>query len=109
MTEREYKATSVIPLCSTIAKMRQAILYLYGDDPIAYRKARKPFVTMVQMQLSILRASLIANAREELRGDDRQDHLLNAYVEWNEDRDTITTTYVFSNRDTALMFKLARV
>lgn len=108
MTEREYKATSVIPLSSTIVKMRQAILYLYSDDPEAYRKARKPFVTMVQMQLSILRASLIANAREELRAEDRQDDLLNAYVEWNEDRDTVTATYVFSDRDTAILFKLRR-
>ncbi len=59
--------------------------------------------------MALHRANVIEEARAKLRLSSRENDLLNVYVEWDHDTYATTTTYVFSNRDTALMFKLARV
>lgn len=63
---------------------------------------------MIEGAIAESRGDLLDNARQRIVELDRTaDHLCNLYLRWDSVSDNAEATYVFSDRDTALMFKLS--
>lgn len=107
MDQREYKAVHTMPISPHIVRSRDILSQLYGPRSPETAIAWKAFDDYAADQLKHQRDALRENATDKLRAEQRQGDLLNLYLQWNEEADTITATYVFSNRNTALMFKLS--
>lgn len=106
MSEPLYKASHHIKLNATDGRYRQTFLYLRSW--ISSLNRTLPLgaqYSPIREVTKVLRAELYDHARAQLA--DKADHLLNVYVEWNQLAVEVTATYVFNNRDTALMFKLS--
>lgn len=103
MSEQTYKAIVTGKLSDVTVRF---LSDLAQGVPSSNRQNAIDFVDYMMAQH---RVKLMERARTELRPSSRENDLLNVYVEWDHDTYATTTTYVFSNRDTALMFKLARV
>lgn len=54
-----------------------------------------------------MRTNALDDARHELAVEKREGHLLNVYMAWDKATYHVTTTYVFSDRTTAILFRLA--
>jgi len=68
-----------------------------------------PVQDMIRDAIAETRGDLLTYARQRIVELDRQaDHLCNLYLSWDGVSDNAEATYVFSDRDTALLFKLSR-
>lgn len=64
---------------------------------------------MIEGAIAESRNDLLDYARQRIVELDRQaDHLCNLYLNWDGISNNAEATYVFSDRDTALLFKLSR-
>lgn len=101
MSEQQlFKAITRFPMDESSAAFIKS--FMSNPASINYR-----FVEFIDSKVAGLRTELLRIGRARLEGQDRADHLLNAYLEWDKATCIVTATYVFSDRDTALMFKLA--
>ena len=64
---------------------------------------------MIESAIAESRNDLLGYARQRIIELDRQaNHLCNLYLKWDGLSNSADATYVFINRDTALLFKLSR-
>ena len=60
----------------------------------------------VDSKLANKRVELLNSGRAQLEGQERSEHLLNIYLECDKTNYMVIATYVFSDRNTAMLFKL---
>lgn len=103
MTEPEvYKVTIIdTDMLSDVAMMQiiHSWIININSPPSTY-----DFIDQV---LADNRVKRIDEAREELATDNREQHLLNVYMAWDKTTYHVSTTYVFSDRTTAMLFRLS--
>lgn len=102
MSEQLYKAVVRTKLSNHVTKMIQ----LSQSLPSALAAPPSLINAAIDHAVSMMRDQSLDRAKKELA--DKADHLLNVYVDCDRTTYDVTITYVFDDKDTAVMFKLAQ-